>query len=427
MYKYYSMTYTEFTKHKLASGLTKDQLLFFKEFLSSNQSIFLSGPGGVGKSFVVSKLYDLCLENGIFLSKTASTGIAALQVEAQTLHSFLGIGLGTDKGEILFRKIRRNKNALERVKSCKILLIDEISMISGELFDLVYSVFDYFCKKQPRYILCGDFLQLPPVFKDCKQFCFESCSWKKINPKNVILNEIVRQNKESDYAKFLLEIREGNKKNLDILDSRVIDETEIPKGALVAFSKNIDVEFYNEQKLREINAEEKVFVSSDRGQDPYISNLKKNCMAPETLYLRIGAQVMLLKNIPDSPYVNGSIGSVTRFALGGVYVKFDAGEIFLDKETWKIDETYFDISGKVKTKTLASRSQIPLKLAYASTIHKLQGITCDKIAVDLSSCFADGQVYVALSRAKTIDGLWITGFSKNSIKVNPKCLDFYKK
>lgn len=418
------MNYDQFLQTDYSKGLNSGQLEVFRVFLDSKDNIALNGPAGTGKSHVIKKLCQFCEDNDILINRTASTGIAAVNIGAQTLHSFLGLGIGNETGEVLFKRVRKNKRAVERIRGCKILLIDELSMVSGETLDKIYSIFDFF-GRQPRYIFVQDFLQLSPVFKEDKKYAFESASWKRINPRNIILNEIVRQDKESEFAKFLNEIRVGNKRNLSFLEPLVIKESEIPEGSMVCFSKNIDVDQYNNERLLKLKGDLKSFYSNDSGEEPHLSNLRKNCMAPEILKLKIGAQVMLLKNLSDE-LVNGSIGIVTKFSENQVTVDFSGIEEVLGKEDWKIEESFLKDNGKVKTRVLASRSQIPLKLAWASTLHKVQGLTCDKITLDLSSCFAPGQSYCGLSRARTVEGLRIIGFRPSSIKVDDRPLDFYR-
>ncbi len=418
------MNYAQFLQTNLSKGLTNDQLKVFREFLDTRNNIYIGGGAGVGKSHVTKILSKLCEELGILLHKTASTGVAALNIQAQTLHSFMGLGIGNETGEILFKKVRKNKKAVQRIKSCKCLLIDEISMISGELLDRVYSIFGHF-GRIPRVISCGDFLQISPIFKEDRKYAFESDSWKKFKFSNVILNEIVRQDKDSDFAKFLQRVRVGDKSCLSFLDDITISENDIPKGSIVCFSKNIDVDEYNNSELGKLPGEMKKYYSDDDGCEPHLTNLRKNCLAPEVLKLKVGCQVMLLKNINEE-LVNGSIGIVTKLDQDQVTVDFDGIQEVIGKDSWKIEESFLNENGKVKTKALAVRSQVPLKLAYSVTSHKVQGITCDKIAVDLSGCFATGQMYCALSRARTKEGLRVIGFRPSSLKVDDRCLEFYR-
>lgn len=419
------MTYSSFLNSKHAIGLNEGQLLFFREFLDSKRNLFLTGGAGVGKSFVVNRLSEFCDDNGVFISKTSSTGVSAINIGAQTLHSFMGIGLADSPTEILISKVRKNKTARERLRHCKILFIDEISMVSGELLDKVYAVLRDLCYKMPRIIIVGDFAQLAPVFKTDSLYAFESDSWNSLDFKTVHLTEIVRQDKESEFARLLSKIRFGDNSDISLLETRFITG-DIPEGSMVAFSRNVDVDAYNYEKLGQIKGELKTYKAIDLGSDRYLDSLDKNCLAPKNLDLKVGAQVMLLKNDLDKGLSNGSIGKVVAMGMASVDVDFGGNITSIGQEEWKIEESSLSLSGKVSTKILASRRQVALKLCWASTIHKIQSLTVDKITLDLSGCFASGQYYCALSRAKTLEGLYIKGHSHSSLKVDPRCVEFYK-
>lgn len=414
--------YEKFITSELKNSLTADQLEFFINFFNTNRNLLVTGSAGTGKSFVLKTLSDICEEHSILLSKTASTGVAALNIQGQTVHSFVGIGLANFPIDILVKKVRKNKKAFQRVKSCRVLVIDEISMISGELLDKIYNVFQLCKGFQPRYIFLGDFLQLPFVSKEDKLFCFESKAWTKINPLVTKLTTIVRQGNESDYAKNLERVRSGDKAALKFFDHRIVDEC--PKDTLMAFCRNVDVDEFNHTKVLKLKGDLKSYKAVDFGQEPYLSNIQRNCLAPEILKLKVGAQVMLLKNMPKEDLVNGSIGIVTKLNNDSVEVDFDGNIVQINKDDWRIEEGYIDEKGKIKQRCLASRSQIPLKVAYSVTIHRLQGLTVDKICVDLNNCFESGQFYTALSRARTIEGLHILNFRPSSLIVSQKCLDF---
>lgn len=417
--------YKKFIQSELSKGLTEDQLKFFNEFLTSNRNIFLTGSAGTGKSYVLKTLSAFCDQENILLSKTASTGIAAINIGGQTLHSFMGIGLASDSPEVLVRKVRKNKKAMQRIKSCSTMVVDEVSMISGELLDKIYEVFKHCKGRQPRYIFLGDFLQLPFVSREDKMFCFESDSWSRLNPSVIKLTTIIRQDKESEYAKNLEKVRVGDKTVLRFFDSRIVDNC--PNNTLMAFCKNVDVDSFNNRKVLELKGEIKSYRALDSGSEPYLSSIQRNCLAPEILKLKVGAQVMLLKNMSKEDLFNGSIGIVQKLNNDSVEVSFDGNLVQVKEDEWKIEESYIGPDGKIKTKTLASRIQIPLKVAYAITIHRLQGVTTDKICVDLDNCFESGQFYTALSRARTLEGLHILNFRPSSLKVSQKCLDFVNK
>lgn len=418
------MTYSSFLCSKHAAGLNEGQLLFFREFLDSKRNLFLTGGAGVGKSFVINRLSQFCDDNDVFISKTSSTGVSAINIGAQTLHSFMGIGLADSPTEILISKVRKNKTARERLRHCKILFIDEISMVSGELLDKVYAVLRDICYKMPRIIAVGDYLQLSPVFKTDSCYAFESDAWNSLDFKTIHLTEIVRQDKESEFARLLSKIRFGDNSDISLLETRFITG-DIPEGSMVAFSRNVDVDAYNYEKLGQIKGELKTYKAVDLGSDRYLESLDKNCLAPKNLDLKVGAQVMLLKNDLDKGLSNGSIGKVVAMGMASVDVDFDGIVSTVQKDEWKIEESTISISGKVSTRILASRTQVPLRLAWANTFFKLQGLTVDKITLDMSNCFSGGMAYTGLSRAKTLGGLYIMNFSPSSIKVDPRPLSFY--
>lgn len=418
------MKYSTFLKSKHSTGLNSEQLEFFKHFLDGNDNLFLTSEAGCGKSFVINKLSEFCKDNEILLSKTASTGTAAVNISAQTLHSFMGIGTGEDSLEVLLKKINKNKLARKRIQDCRIILIEECSMISGELFQKVFDIFRYFKHKMPRFVVVGDFLQISPVFIRDSLYAFESDAWNLLNFRSVVLKTIVRQNDNSEYAKILSRVRRGDRSCVNFIMNRITDDSKVPQSAVMVYSKNIDVDSYNNRKLNEIKSKLESFESNDSGSEFYLNQLDRNCMAQKRLDLKVGAQVMCLKNIQGTNVVNGSIGRVEKISDDSVDVRFKFGVMNLTRETWSIEESLIS-EGKVKTRILASRKQIPLKLSWASTIHRVQGATLDEVCLHLDNCFGHGMCYTALSRAKSEEGLFIRNFNPSSIKVSEKCLKFH--
>lgn len=418
------LNYKDFLNTKFAIGLNQGQLTFFREFLDSGRNLFVTGGAGTGKSFLLNRLSEFCEDQGLMLSKTSSTGVSAINIGAQTLHSFLGIGLGDGTAKSLIERVAKNKKARQRIQSCKVLFIDEISMVSGELFDKVLQVIKAYNWRVPQIIAVGDFLQLSPVFKNDRLFAFESKAWELLNFKSIYLTEILRQDKNSEFASVLNKIRLGKCKDFSLFAERFVSEPKI--GSMVVFSKNVDVDHHNLLQLNKLQGKIKTYLSQDSGPVSLRESLDKNCLAPTNLDLKLGAQVMLLKNKLDQGISNGSVGKVVSLFDNSVEVEFDVGIIALKPENWNIEETYEDTSGKAKTRILASRTQIPLRLSYSATAHKVQGFTIDKITADLGSCFAAGQFYTCLSRAKTLEGLYIMNFNENSMKTDSRCIKFYE-
>jgi len=273
-------------------------------------------------------------------------------------------------------------------------------------------------------------MQLPPVFKnfDEEKFAFDSQAWRDAKVKTIHLTEIVRQHDEPHFAKLLNEIRMGCAKDftllLGCLDRKFPDDGIKP---VKLFCKNIDVSKYNHDELYKIKNQSKFYHSSDSGGDMWRQFFDKNCPAPTTLELRKGAQVILLVNLDTKlGLVNGSVGTVTEVHDTYVDVKFACGDQIIETYKWEVKQNEYDaLTGNMKKIVLASRSQFPLKLAWAITIHKSQGSTLDRAEIDVSEAFAAGQVYVALSRVRNLASLKLLSFSPHKIKTNKKCLDFY--
>ena len=279
-------------------------------------------------------------------------------------------------------------------------------------------------------ILFGDFLQLPPIVKRGEiEFCFESEAWKNGEFERVMLTEVFRQ-EDKRFIELLDNIRFGKteKEDMALLKSRykAEDENAIIKPTILSTHNSI-VSKINHEKLKFLPAMERKFRAGFEGKVNKVAFLKKNCIAPELLVLKIGAQVMMLKNTyKTSGIINGSVGIVKKFSLKKHYpiVEFSNGEILtIPPEDWVLQR--FD-ERKKAVMTDAIMTQIPLSLAWAVTVHKSQGMTLDKAECDLGRAFAEGQIYVALSRVRSLEGLFIKSFNINNVKVNRKVVEFYK-
>lgn len=411
---------------------TDGQKLFFELFFQG-KNILLTGPAGTGKSYCLNALFSFLDTIGSHYGKTATTGVAALNIGGSTVHSWMGIGLGDDNGEALLMRVEGNKKACTRIKQCKYLFIDEISMAKAELIDKISCVCQYIRNNGDPFggiqiVFCGDALQLPPVFKrfEPENFVFDSMSWKESDIHVLELTEVIRQS-DVRFSTLLNELRVGNTANLSLLDeciNRKFPDDGIQPVRL--FCKNYDVNKYNIDQLNLIPASEKTYTANDSGMDAWKEFIEKNCIAPKELKLKVGAQVMLLWNLnTEGGLVNGSLGKVVNMFDGLVEVLFVSGaREMIEPQTWEISDKEV-VNGVLQKKVLASRRQIPLKLAYATSIHKIQGATLDRAEVDVSDAFADGQVYVALSRVRSLDGLRITRLDATKIRANKKCLNFY--
>ena len=392
------------------------------------KNVFITGSAGTGKSYLLNYLKHKI--DSIYL--TATTGIAAVNIGGITLHSWAGLGIEDIPVEKIAQNILsvKGSNTRKRLLKTKVLAVDEISMLSMETFEKVDKLLRIVRGNDTPFggiqlILFGDFFQLPPVNSD--NFCFESEVWQEAEIKTIVLKEIFRQ-KDERFIKLLNNIKNGivDKEDLKILKSRYgIVSDDIIKPTILS-THNYLVEKINVEKLHNIPREEEVYVADFMGERKYIDILKKNCIAKETLTLKVGSQVMMLKNTYQKDgIINGSNGIVLGFSTKKRYpiVGFENGvEMTIGPENWEI--TKFDYNtGELET--LAIMQQIPLILSWAITIHKSQGMTLDKVECDLKNSFADGQVYVALSRVRGLDGLYIKSFDINKIKANRKIINFY--
>lgn len=388
-------------------------------------NIFLTGQAGTGKSTTINNYIKWAKENNIEVALTASTGVAALNIGGITIHSFLGskIAGNIDEYKSQGSYLATIKRVKKNINNIDVLVVDEISMLNDKYIDLI----DYIMKDATKsslpfggkkIIFTGDFLQLPPISKGTRKFAFESKSWREAKFITLNLTKIYRQ-KDKEFTSILSRVRLGQNnleisKYFDNINYDIIDDDDSVK----LFSKNINVDDYNQQKLDLVSGESKFFECKMKGTAANKVILLKRVLANEVLELKIGARVMSLKNDLNLKYVNGSTGIVTKMTINSVEVKFDNGlKTTLVYEQWEL----MDINGSM----IATFKQIPLKLAYAITIHKSQGMTMDRLTVDCEGIFEEGQFYVAISRASTKEGLKLIGFEPQMIIANPKAVSFY--
>lgn len=405
--------------------------------IAEGKNVFITGPAGTGKSFLLNYLKDEYKTKSLHI--TASTGIAAINVGGQTLHSWAGLGLGNLPINETLRNILSVKGThlRKKLRSAKILAIDEISMISAEIFDMLNNLLKVIRQNERPFggiqlILFGDFLQLPPVNRENGEifFCFESEAWQEAQIETITLKDIFRQS-EKDLVNLLNDLRFGEltKYDIELLRSRFKKEdSDKTFEATILGTHNIQVEKINLKKLNDINNCEKTYKAKFEGKPEKIEFLKRNCIAPEELVLKIGAQVMMLKNnFAKDGIINGSIGIVRSFdnKKGYPIVEFTNGALLtIPPNEWAVSK-FNENTAQVEVE--AMMIQIPLVLSWAITVHKSQGMTLEKIRCNLGSAFAEGQVYVAISRVKSLNGLFIESFNINNVKINKKVIEFYKK
>jgi ATP-dependent DNA helicase PIF1 len=397
--------------------------------MASGKNIFLTGAAGVGKTQVL-KLFIKVYKQTKIMGVTSTTGISALLFGGTTLHSFLGIGLGNGSVENICTKIFSRSYLNKRWRDLEVLVIDEISMLSPTLFDKLEEVARTVRRNLKPFggiqlILSGDFCQLPCINSD--NFCFEADSWDKCIDHTIYLTEIMRQ-KDIEFQECLNEVRIGklSKTTKKLLKSRLNIKLTNEFGILPTrlYSTNRSVDSLNDtelDKLSETNVEffeYNMDIKYAKKNEIAVDMYKKFCSAPETIQLCVGAQVMLLWNLDiEGGLVNGSRGIIINFVNNLPLVKFLNGrEVVIDYHTWEHEEN---------DKKILTVFQIPLKLAYALTIHRSQGCSLDYAEIDLSDCFSAGQSYVALSRVKNLEGLSIIGIDFDKIITHPKAVCFY--
>lgn len=390
----------------------------------NGESIFLTGPAGTGKSFTLQQIIKWARHSKKELGITASTGLAAYLIKGRTIHSFLGIGLGTKSAQALAEHVKRKSpSTYNKLKNMDILLLDEISMIEDELLDKI-SEFLSIIRGNPmpfggvQVVLSGDFCQLPPVSGN---YCFLSNIWKKADIQTVVLEELVRQDKDTRFQEILRELRWGlcTKDTLALLKS--MKAKEFSNGVIPTklYSVNVDVDKINKREFDEL-VEKGAMVKHYKTKystHPSAESWAKSLKIPDQVDLCIGAQVLVTWNLPtDSSIVNGTRGVITEFCVEGPKVKLLNGkEIIIE---------YMKLSCEDNDKIIATF--IPLKLAYALSIHKSQGMTLDAVEIDLgNSIFEYGQAYTALSRAKTLDSIKIINVKSKSFMTHQKVKDFY--
>lgn len=392
--------------------------------LKLGHSVFLTGGAGSGKTYILNTYIKWLKSHVINVAITASTGIAATHIGGVTIHSWSGIGIKDRLSEYDIDELEQKKALYTRYKSTQVLIIDEISMLHAHRLDMVDLIARTIRKDERPFggmqvVFCGDFFQLPPVSKskniEIKDFAFNAKVWKKLNPVVCYLTTEYRHTGDS-LSLLLRDMRSGiledhHKKSLLSSTKKSVAHTTHTK----LFTHNEDVDRINDAEYSLIKDDEKVFEMSTKGKANLIDSLIQNCLAPEILKLKVGTRVMFVKNDQGKRYNNGTLGVVIKFTnLNLPVVKTVAGtDITVTQDVWRIEE-----DGKIK----AEIKQLPLRYAWAITVHKSQGMTLDAAQIDLSKTFTYGMGYVALSRVRTIDGVELLGLHDNALLMHPEIL-----
>ncbi|HVM58874.1 MAG TPA: AAA family ATPase [Candidatus Paceibacterota bacterium] len=392
--------------------------------LKTGGNVFLTGEPGSGKTHLINDYVAWLRACGIEPSITAATGIAATHVAGMTLHSWSGIGVQDRLSSADIDRIASKEHVARRILKAKVLIIEEISMLSAATF----AAADAICREVRRadrpfggltVVLVGDFFQLPPVSRGSEAaFAYESDTWRDLNPLVCYLTEQYRQD-DAEFLEVLSAIRSGAVEELhyERLMTRRSGREGHPANAPKLFSHNADVDRLNAEALAKLPGARKRFLMASSGKDSLVEGLKRGCLSPETLELKEGAEVMFTKNSPQGKFVNGSLGKVVEFEPGSGFPVVElAGRarVVAEPMEWQVEE-----QGKVR----ASVSQVPLRLAYAMTVHKSQGMSMDAAVIDLSKAFEYGQGYVALSRVRRLDGVHLLGINERALLVHPEILE----
>lgn len=393
------------------------------KILKSGANVFLTGSAGAGKTYVLNQYIAYLRERGVPLAVTASTGIAATHIDGQTIHSWSGLGIKDHLTEKDLDKIAKRKVVRERIEQVKVLIVDEVSMLSLQNLECINQILQFFkINRQPfggvQVVLCGDFFQLPPVSKDRLQnwqkFAFMAPIWVESDLKVCYLTEQYRQD-QSGLLSLLNEIRSGDitDSSQDLLWEKLEDsQHHQDETAIKLYTHNVDVETVNLEALANLEGKTEHFYAYTSGTDSLIENLRKSVLAPEHLTLKIGAQVIFVKNNYELGYLNGTMGTVVGFNTDGwpVVETIESQEILAKPEDWHVHNEFHQ--------PVATYSQVPLRLAWAITVHKSQGMTLDAAIIDLSKTFEPGQGYVALSRVKTWGGLTLLGCNDRALQMD---------
>ena len=392
--------------------------------LKTGANVYLTGEPGSGKTHTINEFIGWLRASGIEPSVTAATGIAATHVSGMTLHSWSGIGISESLSKADVDRIAGKEHVARRIQKAKVLIIEEISMLSAATFEMADSI----CREVRRVdkpfggltvVLVGDFFQLPPVSRNSAvQFAYQSPVWRELNLITCYLTEQYRQD-DAEFLSVLSAIRSGLVEELhyeQLTTRRIVNDEEHPVDAPKLFSHNADVDRINAAELAKLPGKTMKFRMSEKGKDSLVEGLKRGCLSPESLELKEGAAVMFTKNSPQGKFVNGTLGIVAGWGADGMPVveTKDGRNVSTEPMEWQLEE-----QGKVR----ASVSQIPLRLAYAMTVHKSQGMSMDAAVMDLSRAFEYGQGYVALSRVRRLSGVYLTGLNQRALEVHPEILE----
>ena len=394
--------------------------------MNEGHNVFLTGPAGSGKTYVLNQLIKLKKHEGKHVSITATTGLAASHLGGSTIHSWSGIGVRDEIGAHFVDGLSKSRR--EIIEKTDVLIIDEISMMHDFRLDMIDQIARLVRRKMDvpfggiQVIMSGDFFQLPPVNRADSiegSFVVFSKAWAELDPVICYLEEQHRQ-EEDDALSGILDAMRGRdirRSHAETLLGRV--DVQPPEGSIYTelHTVNVDVDTQNLTKLEQLEGDEMIYSQTTTGSANYVESLQRSVLAPAELRLKRGALVMAVKNSLERKYVNGSLGTIVDFDPATHYpiVEFVSGkEVAMQPDTWELRDG---------DKKRASITQIPLRLAWAITIHKSQGMTLDAALIDLRKAFVAGMGYVALSRVRKIDTLYLKGINRTALEISETAYD----
>lgn len=388
--------------------------------MMQGRSVFLTGAPGAGKTYTLNEFIRLAKAKGCNVAVTASTGIAATHIGGTTIHSWSGLGILDVLSEHDIERLSTRPVLVKRYNATDTLIIDEVSMLHGKRLNMVNELAKRIRQNDAPFggmqvILVGDLFQLPPISRYGEQvdFAHLSDAWAELDPAVCYLSEQHRVAAGDTLLDLLGAMRRGDVNELHELSLRErLEQTpEVDTVVTRLYSHNADVDSINQKHLDELQTEQKIYTMFTTGAQAKRDQLTKSVLAPDTLVLKKGAEVMFVANNFALGYVNGTRGTVIDFDGDAPIVGTVTGrEVRVEPHSWKLEE-----DGKVR----AEASQLPLRLAWAITIHKSQGMSLDAAEIDLSRSFSPGMGYVALSRVRSMDGIYLRGVNQMALAMHP--------
>ncbi len=397
------------------------------QIMLEGHNVFLTGEPGAGKTYTLNKFIRHARDLGKRIAMTASTGIAASHIDGVTIHSWSGLGIAEKISDEELEQMSWKHFIRDKYSRCDILIIDEVSMLHGYYLDMVERACRWVRRNDLPFgglqiILVGDLFQLPPVSREgSPDYVHQSEAWIKADLQVCYLTEQHRQGADDKLLTLLRAMRAGDftPEQSAILDSRV--GLEVDDNITRLFTHNVDVDTLNHRKLEELNRPINTARMRDNGDSYRVKAMKRGILAPETLYLAEGAEVMFVANNWEEGFVNGTRGVVTGFTSSGdpMVETVDGVKFIVEKHSWKS----YDDQGQY---VVAEVIQYPLRLAWAVTIHKSQGMSLDSAEIDLSKAFTPGMGYVALSRVRSLEGLYLAGLGPQAFAMDEDIREFDK-